>query len=705
MPRFAGVPVDPMPQPVTTAGPRFAGVPVEESPKITDLEPVHARLSPQDDPDFSFPDTPGNGADLLAWARWKRPALAQVPDQELVTRIRREVYPDMDPVAFYRDTGFDKLVGVDTATLDPTAGMSGVEKFRAGAGKSLADTPRGVRQLAVDALDRGNAMAYDALDAVGLDGVAANFARHIAAPVNEYAHTLRDEATAQRAADAPLMRTGAGLAGNITGNIVQTIGPGVALHGTVAGRALLPTTVRGNAAAGAVVGAAQPVAEDESRLVNAGAGTLGGAVGAGAPKLVGAAIRGARRLSPAATRSAQERAAAEALEGFAHDPAAVRQALTTPQTIVAGSLPSTAEATGDIGLGNLQRTLANQPEFGAAMTLRNEANNRARVAAIETAFGGANAAQAEALTAARDLAARQALRPIERVAIQDLAPVVQGVTRLSVKHQASRPVREALAAVDAELPRIKTVADAHAVRRFIGDMLAGKVEGLDGKLAASQLITVRDLLDRQMRQAFPAWGTFLRDYKAASREIGQVNVGEALLDKGPNLRAVGDVPQLSPDKFAGAADNLDRTVAQATGFKRATAAKALTPQQIKVVDEVRRDLERFAQTQRRGQALGSPTMQNAIGGNRVQDAVGPVGAAMIEPASGAAMLALNAMRKHYGGKVAGIVEEAMLNPERAAEILATLPPASRRMIVRQFAELMNQSAGAAGRATAPALAQ
>lgn len=718
MARFQGIPVE-TPAPTQAARPRFAGVPAEEPAKVTDLASVHARLSPQDDPMFTFPERPGNGEDLLAWARFKRPELENLTDQQLATRIRREVYPDMPAAEFYRETGLGQKFGFDLSETEaPTAGMSGFERFKAGVGSAMAATPHGVRQGITEGAGTTAKVGALALEALGADDAARAVVKRAVLPLQDESDRLRTEETERRRLDAPLMRTGAGLAGNITGNVVQAVGPGVTLKLAskvpqfaraapaleAAGAPFLPETVKGSALSGAGLGAVQPVAEGETREGNIGWGLGGGALGAAIPRGIGAGARFAGNLVPSVSERTQTRAAARVLEEFSQDPQAMRAALAQEQRIIpGGSRPSLAEATEDIGIAGLQKAMSNTPRFGANLRELNEARNRERVAYIESQFGGANAAKAEALAEARDLAARQELRGIAQTPVSRLDSVQAGVNRLSVKYQANRPIREAMAEINDELANVKTVQDAHFLRQYIGTLMAGQVEGKQSaKLAKKELMVVRDLLDRQMRQDFPQWGQFLKNYKAASREIGQVNVGEALLDRGPNIRAVGDIPVLSPDKFAGAAKDLDRLTAQATNFRGAKAERVLTPAQIQAVDEVRRDLERYARSTGRIRTAGSDTVQNALGGNAVQDAVGPVGAAIIEPVSGVALLGLNAIRKSYGQKVAAIVEDALLDPNRAAEILATLPPENRRKIVAQVAGLLQQTGGTAGRVAAPA---
>ena len=117
-------------------------------------------------------------------------------------------------------------------SMDPTEGMSTAEKFLAGAGKGMTDVARGVGQ------------------AVGL--------------VNQ------DSIDAAKAQDAALMKTGAGMAGAITGGVAATL-PTLAIPGA--------GTLTGSAAIGAGTGLLAPVASDESRIANTALGATGGAVG------------------------------------------------------------------------------------------------------------------------------------------------------------------------------------------------------------------------------------------------------------------------------------------------------------------------------------------------------------------------------------------------------------------------------------------
>src|SRR6476646_2339053 len=80
---------------------------------------------------------------------------------------------------------------------DPTAGMSGFDKFAAGLGKSVYDTGRGLGQ---------------ALQTL------------VSAPKGAELVPQQSVDEAKRL-DAPLMKTGAGIGGNVVGNLLMTLGP------------------------------------------------------------------------------------------------------------------------------------------------------------------------------------------------------------------------------------------------------------------------------------------------------------------------------------------------------------------------------------------------------------------------------------------------------------------------------------------------
>jgi hypothetical protein len=164
------------------------------------------------------------------------------------------------------------------AQYGATSGMSGFDKFMAGAGKSVMDTGRGLKQLGIE--------AYGLVRPGQVQDLVAG------TPAEQY----RAQMSQVQAQDADLMSTGAGVAGNIAGTLATTMLPAGALSkvGGVTGAAargfINPQTIRAAAAGGAALGAIQPVGTDGSRLANIGIGAATGGAGQ-------AVIKGAQRIA------------------------------------------------------------------------------------------------------------------------------------------------------------------------------------------------------------------------------------------------------------------------------------------------------------------------------------------------------------------------------------------------------------------------
>jgi hypothetical protein len=148
----------------------------------------------------------------------------------------------------------------------PTSGMTTGERFMAGAGKAVYDVGRGIGQM-----------------------------------TGMVPQSAIDEA---RARDAALMQTGAGMAGNLAGQVASAVVPGramMAAPGMIGGigRAIAaPSSIGQAVTGGAVMGAVQPSATGESRLETATEGALGGGLGYGAAAGLGRML--APQVSPAA---------------------------------------------------------------------------------------------------------------------------------------------------------------------------------------------------------------------------------------------------------------------------------------------------------------------------------------------------------------------------------------------------------------------
>lgn len=147
----------------------------------------------------------------------------------------------------------------DRAMADPTRDMSGFEKFRAGWGKKVADLGRGVQQIFTP-------------DAPTLSGLVTGDNRS----------AIQREIDESKRLDAPLMKTGAGFAGNLVGGLSMAA-PAMMVPGL--------NTYAGAAAVGGAQGLLEPVQTGGSRPMNTAIGAGAGVVGQGVGNVIGRAIR------------------------------------------------------------------------------------------------------------------------------------------------------------------------------------------------------------------------------------------------------------------------------------------------------------------------------------------------------------------------------------------------------------------------------
>ncbi len=250
---------------------------------------------------------------------------------------------------------------------DPTEGMGALDKFLAGAGKGVADLGRSVGQ-GVRYLSPGLA------DAVG-------------------APTQADIDEAQRL-DAPLMATGAGMAGNIGGNIAMALVPGTGQLG--AAKKINDLWKAGGAASrlGAVGGAAgmgaaqnavfNPRGSDDSLGGQLGMGAAMGAAGQVVGPLLADGVQGVRGIKAGSLGTA-----GKTLSDFAGvDPATLTAMIKAGnRQLVPGSAPTTVQATQNAGLARLKAAMGSMyPNNFAGVDAQ---QNAARIAALDKIAPGA----------------------------------------------------------------------------------------------------------------------------------------------------------------------------------------------------------------------------------------------------------------------------------------------------------------------------
>ena len=559
--------------------------------------------------------------------RAKFPQYADVPDGELVRGLHRKFYADMP----YQDF----LKGIDFAKpVNPTEGMGGMQKFNAGVGKAMTDVGQGAAQM------------------VGMGPSA-------------------QEVQDRRALDKPLMATGAGMAGNVSGNIAMLAPLAVAPGGA---------TVAGAGALGALAGALQPTEGGQERLGNM---AMGGALGAGVqtvaryPAEIWDAAKGLGRGLKATVEpfyeGGREAILSRALRNASGGNPDVSARLAGARELVPGSVPTAAEVAGSPGIAALQRTAsATNPE---AYATRAAQQNEARIRDLTELAGTQGRREffaADRATAADSLYSKAYEKGVDIrrnpetghfLSKAEISGVKGEITKLT-----SRP------AIQDAMESARKLAANEGVR--LTDP-TGSVKGLDylkraldDKISTATGNEQRVLVDLKNRllttidRLSPDYAAARTTFRDMSKPINQMDISQTIADK--SINKLTDA--LKPQSFANALT--DDTAAAATNFRKATLENTLEPAQLARLNAIKDDLARSVQARDLGRGPGSDTFQKLSMSNLMQRS-GLPDTAMRVPMLGRVA---NWAYENADNRMRQQLAEALLNPREAGRLLNAAPP-------------------------------
>lgn len=610
-------------------------------------------------------------------------SIAEFPDGMADAEIERVLSQQFGGQSRPDFSNVQSSVTSEAAAPSAVDGMSGAERFAAGIGRSIVETGRGIRQAVPAAvMGVGRALAGDPAARALLDKRTEGFRQQEQARVDE-----------ARRLDGPLLDTGAGMAGNITGLVGQLVGPGLVARGTAAASALLPSTIRGNALQGTALGSLQSVSTDESRAQNALIGGAAGGAGAALASGVGRAGRAAVNAWANRGVSSTDRIAAGIIAREADD---VSRVGVAQPSAVPGVQRTLAEESLDPGIARLERNLRSTERGFDAV---DRSNNAARVAAVET-FAGDEAA----LSAARS-ARQQAAMPLLGQAYLDkgidTAPIRSQIEQ-QMRATASRPsVQSALGDVQRAFDNAgDDVFSLYNVRKYIGDLLTGKA-GADksyARAASKELVALRETLDEQLAGRSPSFANYLQVYRDMSAPINRMQVGQALISRssgGAVLDPVTGAQVLTPAQFSKASRSLDEVAAKATGFKNAKADAILQPTDIATIKAIQDDLERQAFRASAGSGGNSQTFERSALQQRMARRASDAVTGMV-PGGRYAQDFLEVLDRNRNDRVKERLAYLVANPEEARRVLAALPPKGQEIVSKALA----QAGGALSRAGA-----
>ncbi len=367
----------------------------------------------------------------------------------------------------------------------PTDDMSGGQKFFAGVGKGMVDIGRGAKQM----LGMGNQAEIDE----------------------------------SRRLDAPLMNSGAGIAGNVVGNLAAAL-PTMLIPGA--------NSVAGAALVGGGLNALQPTSGDESRLQNA---ATGAALGAGGQAVLGklASVAGNRLAA------SQAKGAAEASQNSVRD-------ATLRASQEAGYVVPPSQAGGGVVPRLLEGT-SGKFKTNQAAAIKNQ-NVTDRLARQALGLADDQPITREAMQEVRNRAFQQGYEPIsgagaietDRVfknALDGLVSDYQGAARSFPKGVKN----EVMERIDTLRTGVMDTGDALKMTRILRDEADAAYRAGDkaiGKATKGAAKAIEDQVERALESSGKDGAEMLKAFRGARTLMAKAHsVEKAILEGGGHVNA------------------------------------------------------------------------------------------------------------------------------------------------------------------------
>lgn len=513
---------------------------------------------------------------------------------------------------------------------DFTKDMGKGELFLAGVGKAFADLGRGAGQL-VGLVDRADV---------------------------ERAREL----------DRALMNTGAGIAGNVVGNIAG-LAPTVFIPGA--------NTLAGSAAIGAAAGLLQPSASTGETVRNV---AIGGATAPAAIALgrgLQAAGSGLGAVRDTFTKTGQERIARDVLRAAATNSDDAIRNLQAARQLVPGSQPTAAQVAKDPGIAQLERTFLNNPELAAPLQQRYAMQRAARLKAIQDVAGTDeyyNAIKDGRRIFANQDYAKAIQQGIDPDAAKALAPQLESLLgRPSIK-EAQAVARRLAAESDQAIDSFGSPQGLDWLKKALDNQIskASQPGSSIGKQELRALMTTRDDLMSTLDDLMPGYRAANENYAAMSRQVNSMDVARDLLARyEPASAQYGNSAREMGNAYQKALSTATDSVKRQTGMDM-PLSKVMSTKDISALENVARDIARKQFAEEAGRAVGSPTAQNMISQNMLRRFLGPTG--LPEGLVDNTVLQTILRPVEFAGKVAtpkiqSRLAEIMLDPELAANAL------------------------------------
>lgn len=397
-----------------------------------------------------------------------------------------------------------------------------------------------------------------------------------------------------------------GPANPLTGSVLHDpeTTPGRLLSAGIQGAIAGPTT--GVRILPSITGAAGAEVASEAFPNNPVAPLIGGALAATVPSAAGS-IK---------LRSSPEELASNTLQNVADPTTSLAPGNINSHEIIPGSKPTLAQMTNDPNIALLERQL--QAKNPAAFKAVEDVNESARQSHFEKAAG-----------TAQDIEAMEDARETQRAADTnniflpgqeaDPTPVVNkideilngpGGKRTAVK-KALEPIKNQLVDDEGNLTTDPETLYRSAQKEITDSLDKKNLDNSSAKLAAKELLDVKEVLDDTINKASPGFQNYLDNYSAASSKIDAARWMQ-------DLKLTDASGRFTLAKVKNALTNAKK-LQNSPGIN---AAKNLTPEQMQTLQDLHDDLFRRENVARASMPRGSNTIQNKLATEDMNSAVG-----------------------------------------------------------------------------------
>lgn len=431
--------------------------------------------------------------------------------------------------------------------------------------------------------------------------------------------------------------------------------------------------IQAAAATGGALGAGMAREEGLGPEAQLGAALIG-SIAPGMPVAARAPLQSTIEVVRPFTKTGQEVIAGNILRRFATLPEESAARMGVAPEYVPGSVPTMAEASGDPGLLALQSVLGKTFDPTNLFGQRIAQQNIARQEALTKIAGEGPEAIVAAETART--AATKPMRVESFLAQKEFGPLSYDATNpvktaisdvLRGETGAQEPVEKSMQWLVGRLNSIEsrqlTPERLYSLRKDINQAIAGKFnqENPALRLASGELAQIRGVLDEVIEQSAPGFKDYLAKYTELSQPVSSRTMLQEIRDASrvaaPDISTGQTVPILSQAALR------RNVVARAEEL-----GKTLTEEQAKVLDNVLRDLDRFAgQTSQVARRPGSDTFRNFSVANMIGAMFSDTMATNTTVRSITAPL--NILYKIPDEKVSQLLVEAALDPKFASMLM------------------------------------